>query len=632
MKNTLPRVIYLSSKENLGNDRLTNDQLKYEFHIAKEIRKKYEIGDELFSIAGNVIFTNFAEVRKFTTKINTKREPRYHVRNGEVNAMGLLDEIYHFLLREYEVKTNPGVFSRAVKYLSDNIKEDHLNKMLFEFVALFPPLEVFHGHVSTFDYLNSYTGDKSNREITIEEMMLLFFANFNPANKNVLELFDQNYFKEKELFSKVIEQLDKFFANETKFGPDNQDIFTFLKTPILNHPDSLEAQLDFVMNKWKVILVDKYLSRILSSKDLMKEDIRFDDFGGGGAPPTVVPKYKGVADDADILALGKSSYKYAADIHSVYDEPEQFTQDIDWMPRVVLLAKNAYVWLDQLSKEYGREIKRLDQIPDEELDKLVSWNFNGLWLIGIWERSTASKKIKHMLGNIDAVASAYSLYDYEIAWDLGGEAAYNNLNERAKARGIRLASDMVPNHTGIYSKWVLEHPDYFIQVNYPPFPSYKFSGDNLSDDPRMQIRIEDGYWSKTDAAVVFQRIDNSTGNVSYIYHGNDGTNMPWNDTAQLNLLKKEVREAVIQKIFDVARKFSIIRFDAAMTLTKRHFSRLWYPEPGKGGDIPSRSDHALTKEQFDDLFPEEFWREVVDRINNEMPEFFREQIIKLFFC
>jgi len=80
-----------------------------------------------------------------------------------------------------------------------------------------------------------------------------------------------------------------------------------------------------------------------------------------------------------------------------------------------------------------------------------------------------------------------------------------------------------------------------------------------------------------------------------------------------------VREAVIQKIFDVARRFSIIRFDAAMTLAKKHFSRLWYPQPGRGGDIPSRADHSMTRAQFDEFFPVEFWREVVDRINTEMP-------------
>ena len=203
------------------------------------------------------------------------------------------------------------------------------------------------------------------------------------------------------------------------------------------------------------------------------------------------------------------------------------------------------------------------------------------------------------MGNIDSVASAYSLYDYQIAWDIGGEDAYNNLNERARHRGIRLASDMVPNHTGFFQNGLIEHPEYFIQSDYPPFPGYRFTGPDLSDDQSVQLRIEDGYWSRSDAAVVFQRIDNRTGETKYIYHGNDGTNMPWNDTAQLNMLRQDVREAVIQKIFEVARKFSIIRFDAAMTLTKKHFSRLWYPQPGRGGDIPSRSDYALRQDEFD---------------------------------
>ena len=45
----------------------------------------------------------------------------------------------------------------------------------------------------------------------------------------------------------------------------------------------------------------------------------------------------------------------------------------------------------------------------------------------------------------------------------------------------------------------------------------------------------------------------------------------------LNYLNPEVREKIIQTILDVARNFPIIRFDAAMTLAKRHYQRLWYP-------------------------------------------------------
>ena len=76
------------------------------------------------------------------------------------------------------------------------------------------------------------------------------------------------------------------------------------------------------------------------------------------------------------------------------------------------------------------------------------------------------------------------------------------------------------------------------------------------------------------------------GEERFVYHGNDGTSMPWNDTAQLDYLKPEVREAVIQTILAVARQFPVIRFDAAMTLAKRHIQRLWFPEPGTAA--PSR--------------------------------------------
>src|SRR5205823_1414532 len=119
---------------------------------------------------------------------------------------------------------------------------------------------------------------------------------------------------------------------------------------------------------------------------------------------------------------------------------------------------------------------------------------------------------------------------------------------------------------------------------------------------------------------VFKRVDRWTGSERFIYHGNDGTSMPWNDTAQLNFLDPQVREAVIQTILSVARKFSVIRFDAAMTLAKKHHQRLWFPEPGTGGAIPSRADHGLTKDQLLAQMPNEFWREVVDRVAREVPD------------
>jgi len=173
---------------------------------------------------------------------------------------------------------------------------------------------------------------------------------------------------------------------------------------------------------------------------------------------------------------------------------------------------------------------------------------------------------------------------------------------------------------GIDSRWVIEHPEWFISLDYSPFPVYRFNGPDLSWHGEVGIYLEDHYFDRSDAAVVFKRVDRKSGNEKFIYHGNDGTRMPWNDTAQLNYLNPEVREAVIQTILNVARKFPVVRFDAAMTLTKRHYQRLWFPEPGTGGAIPSRAEHGMPKEQFNRFIPEEFWRQVVDRVAQEAPD------------
>jgi hypothetical protein len=137
---------------------------------------------------------------------------------------------------------------------------------------------------------------------------------------------------------------------------------------------------------------------------------------------------------------------------------------------------------------------------------------------------------------------------------------------------------------------------------------------------RVGIFLEDHYYSKSDAAVVFKRVDRENNSERYIYHGNDGTSMPWNDTAQLNYLSAQVREGVIQTILHVARQFPIIRFDAAMTLAKKHIARLWFPAPGEGGAIPTRAGQGVSADEFDALMPCEFWREVVERVAQELPE------------
>ncbi len=594
-------------------DDFTQGNLICNFQVRSEIRKKYDLHESLFQLNGNVILADFNLVRNFTFKLNQKRTAEDQIRAGQLNALGLIDEIYHFVLRYYEENYNPNVFKNALNYLREKIGEEKVQETISLFLEEFQPIEVMKGSISVEDYIKGTTGSRSNLEITLEELMLVHFSNSNPANQKLKELFDDSELAKQTSYENVVDGLEKYFQTQIGFGDENQFIFDFLRKPFLVHPASLEEQLKFIKSHWKIILTPAFLKKILSSEDLLKEEEKLFQIGFGPGE-TKVPTF----DEKYLFGFGDKDFGDGID-YKIYLEPEKFTPDTDWMPRVVLLAKNIFVWLNQLSKKYGWHMYRLDHIPDEELDQLAGWGFTGLWLIGVWERSNASKKIKQISGNPEAMPSAYSIYDYQIANELGGEEAFQNLNHRCQLRGIHLASDMVPNHMGIFSRWILEHPDFFIQSHSSPFPNYSFTGVDLSDDPAIQIRIEDGYWSRKDAAVVFQMIDNRSGEVKYIYHGNDGTNMPWNDTAQLNLLKSEVRESLIQMILHVARKFSIIRFDAAMTLTQKHYQRLWFPPAGSGGDIPSRAGNSISSEEFFKFYPKEFWREVVDRINSEVP-------------
>jgi glycosidase/uncharacterized protein (UPF0335 family) len=592
--------------------------IKRNFHISKSARLKYNFDDSFYSLSGSLIIANSQAARYLSDKINKvrKKEGAYDqlTTAGEINALGILHEVYHYLIKHYAEIENPGVIKRNIDFLKSTLSEHKLNKVLRKFIEEFPPLDVYKGKITAEKYLTSKTKDKSNRELLIEEIIILHFENINPAASRLNELFSDKVLKENTPYTELINKTEEFFDKEKPTGFGGLHLFSMLRKPISANPYNLEEQLLFIRNEWGLMLDETLLSKLLKGSDLIREDYKlFVKHGGGekGTPP--VPDYKG------LMYKSKSSKQKLDDDAIDLTEAERFTDDTDWMPRVVMIAKNIYVWMHQLSAKYGYEIKTLDQIPDEELDQLAEWNFTALWLIGIWERSSASKKIKQLTGNPEAAASAYSLYDYIIAGELGGEDAFNNLKHRAGIRGIKMASDMVPNHTGIYSKWMIEKPDYFIRSGMPPYHNYSFTGENLSEDDRVEIRIEDKYYTREDAAVVFERKDNYTGEKVYIYHGNDGTNMPWNDTAQLNLLNPDVRESLIQTIKHVAQKTPIIRFDAAMTLTQKHYQRLWYPERGKGGAIPSGSDLSMRNNEFHKKMPKEFWREVVDTINAEMP-------------
>ena len=124
---------------------------------------------------------------------------------------------------------------------------------------------------------------------------------------------------------------------------DGENLLDLLTEPIRLY-DDLDAQIAHVLERWGKYLDPSLKEQLLRSRNYLRE-AWVGHFGGGTGAQ-------------------------APDFSSLYQHQERFTHDRDWMPSVVLIAKNIYVWLHQLSATYGYRIKRLDEVPKAELARL----------------------------------------------------------------------------------------------------------------------------------------------------------------------------------------------------------------------------------------------------------------------
>jgi hypothetical protein len=288
----------------------------YEFHVSRKARDKFHFEDELFSTDGRVVLADFAAARRFAANMSADRPQP--VPASDINAMGLLDEVLHILIRQYELQ-NPGVLARADAWLQKKIGEEAVDSALLRFTDEFPPLAVYRGEDSAQDYLKAATAGVEHRQTTLEELLLLHITNLNPATQPYKELFDDRTLQTETAYEQLVRQLSDFFDNQPGFGGkgSSETLIQVLRAPALASPHSLAGQLEFLLNRWGALLGDALALRLLRGMDYVREEIMRRTGAGGFSGEAPVLEYQG------------------------QPEYERFSQDREWMPRLVLLAKNA---------------------------------------------------------------------------------------------------------------------------------------------------------------------------------------------------------------------------------------------------------------------------------------------------
>ena len=104
-----------------------------EFHIRREIREMCSLNDSLFSISGNVVFTDIRQARDLAQRLNSRGpalHPEQMVSAGQLNAMGLIDEILHYIVALYREQFRNDVFDTALQRLDRNLGEINTAGML----------------------------------------------------------------------------------------------------------------------------------------------------------------------------------------------------------------------------------------------------------------------------------------------------------------------------------------------------------------------------------------------------------------------------------------------------------------------------------------------------------------------
>ena len=128
--------------------------------------------------------------------------------------------------------------------------------------------------------------------------------------------------------------------------------------------------------------------------------------------------------------------------------------------------------LRDLSQNLGRPAT-LDDIADQELDRLAERGFDWIWYLGVWQTGPAGRKVSrdHLewqaefrqvlpdFQQADISGSCFALTGYTVHSDFGGNPALERLRQRIHQRGMRLMLDFVPNHTAPDHPWTRHIPN-----------------------------------------------------------------------------------------------------------------------------------------------------------------------------
>ncbi len=153
----------------------------FEFHVSRAARDRYQFDQSLFTLTGGVVFGDVRAAREFAERMNRVRGEKPPARAGEVYAMGLIDEALHLLIALFRRRVDPKVMLDALAWFEERVGRTQLDQTLLTFAGHFPGIAVYRGELAAAQWLAGSTAGVPHRALAMEEMLMLWLANANPA-------------------------------------------------------------------------------------------------------------------------------------------------------------------------------------------------------------------------------------------------------------------------------------------------------------------------------------------------------------------------------------------------------------------------------------------------------------------
>ena len=261
-----------------------------------------------------------------------------------------------------------------------------------------------------------------------------------------------------------------------------------------------------------------------------------------------------------------------------------------------LYELNMRTWKSHRDADGVLHVGGFASLTTADLRGIKSAGFNSLWLMGIWEIGPRVREMSRRYG-ADYEGSPFAIHDYAVSEELGSEDDFNALIKRAHDAKLRVIIDFIPNHMGIDSAWLNDHPEYFIHRVLGP-------DEGKLSDQELKERYPAHFVYRTPSYPIGAvRVPKTI----LVALGNDPYFHPWIDTAQLDYAEPALRRKMIDVLCYWARRVDGIRADMAMLVLRDQVKAHRHPD--------------MDWDAFSRRMPEEFWPEAIRTVKRENPSF-----------